>query len=87
MKTMTERDGDLPKTMAIIMSMAPALVFRTGVAYLRTRRRAHQTAQFVFKGMVSNGVPPETARRLADQYADDLSIRRIIRTASANRTK
>ncbi|MCZ7385322.1 MAG: hypothetical protein O8C63_11325 [Candidatus Methanoperedens sp.] len=76
---MTERDNDLPKTVAVIMVSIPSLVFRTGIVYLRTKRRARRGAKRVMKGMIQNGIPPELARKLADEYEAQLSLRTLMR--------
>lgn len=79
MKTMTEPGEDLPKTVATVMVAIPSLVVRTGFAYLMTKRKARKGARLVEKGMVENGVPPELARRLSEEYESDLSLHKIMR--------
>ena len=76
---MSKAEGDLPKTVAVIMVSIPSLVLGTGLAYLRTRKRARKNAKMVMKGMIESGVPPELAKRLADEYANQLSIKTIMR--------
>ena len=78
MKTMNERDGDLPKTFAVILASAPPLVIKLGVAYLRTKRKARRSAQDVLKGMVDSGVPLVVAKKLAEDYEARLSLRNIV---------
>ena len=79
MKMMNEREGDLPKTVAVIMVSIPSLVIRTGFVYLRTKRKARKGARKVMKGMIESGIPPELAKKLAEQYEAQLSIRTIMR--------
>jgi len=79
MKTMSEPEGDLPKTVAVIMIAIPSLVLRTGFVYLRTKRKARKGAKRVMKGMIESGIPPELAKKLAEQYEAQLSIRTIMR--------
>jgi hypothetical protein len=79
MKKMSEREGDLPKTVAVIMVSIPSLVIRTGLVYLRTKRRARKSAGKVMKGMIESGIPPELARKLAQEYEAQVSIRTIMR--------
>ena len=74
-----EREGDLPKTVAVIMVSIPSLVIRTGFVYLRTKRMARKGAKRVMKGMIESGIPPELARKLAGEYEAQLSIRTIMR--------
>jgi len=79
MKTMSEREDDLPKTVAVIMVSIPSLVIRTGFVYLRTKRKARKGARKVMKGMIESGIPPELAKKLAGEYEAQLSIRTIMR--------
>lgn len=76
MKTMSEREDDLPKTVAVIMVSIPSLVIRTGFVYLRTKRKARKGAKRVMKGMIESGLPPELAKKLAGEYEAQLSIDR-----------
>jgi len=79
MKMMNEREGDLPKTVAVIMVSIPSLVIKTGFVYLRTKRKARKGAKRVMKGMIESGLPPELAKKLAGEYEAQLSIRTIMR--------
>ena len=79
MKTMSEREDDLPKTVAVIMVSIPSLVIRTGFVYLRTKRKARNGAKRVMKGMIESGIPPELAKKLAGEYEAQLSLRTIMR--------
>jgi hypothetical protein len=79
MKTMSERDRNLPKTVAVIMASIPSLVLRAGFVYLRTKRKARKGAKRIMKGMIESGIPPELAKKLAEEYEAQLSIRTIIR--------
>jgi len=70
---------DLPEIVASVIVSIPPLVFRTGWAYLRMRKRAHEMSKQLELELVSGGIPPEYAGRLAEQYATDLSISKMIR--------
>ncbi len=74
----TEEKQDKVKVFANIMAYAPWLVLRVGVAYLRMRRHVNKTSRSFEKGLLSKGMPPHMARRLAYSYQEDLSIRRLI---------
>jgi hypothetical protein len=78
---MTDKEGsqDLPTIVASVMVTIPPLVFRTGWAYLRMRKHAQKASKKLELEFVSNGIPPEYAERLAEQYATDLSIKTMIR--------
>jgi len=70
---------DLPKIVASVMVMVPPIVFKTGWAFLKMRRRAHKVSRQLERQMVANGIPSEYAGRLAEQFETDLSIRKIVR--------
>jgi len=77
-KMRTERE-DLPKIVASVMVAVPGLGIRTGIIYLKTKRRLHKNAKHVMKGMIEGGMPEEIARSLANSYEEELSVRRIVR--------
>jgi len=78
---MTDKESsqDLPEIVASIMVAIPPMILRSGMAYLKMRRRAHDVSKRLEHELVSGGIPPEYAERLAEQYATDLSIRKMIR--------
>jgi len=77
--TDNETSRDLPKIMASVMATVPTLVFRTGWAYLRMKKRAQKASKQIEREFVSGGIPPEYAEKLAEQYASDLSVRKMMR--------
>ncbi len=79
MRTMTEPEEDIPKLVAAVLTAAPAIVVRTGYAYLSAKRKIRKGARLIEKGMVENGLPKELAHRLASEYEADLSLRRLMR--------
>ncbi len=80
MKTMTSKhDGNLPKTVAVIMTEIPAIALSTGWAYLKTKRRIRMGSKYVMKGLLESGMPKELAHQLVDQYETDLSVRKLIK--------
>ena len=82
---MSDPDGDIPKTVAVIMTTIPSLVLRTGFTYLRMKRKARKNAKKVMKGMIENGLPREYAKKLADAYDSGLRLRNIMGTFGAGR--
>ena len=74
-----EQKPDKVKVVASVMAYSPWLVLKVGIAVLRMKRRINRTAKSFEKGMLSRGLPPETAHRLAKSYEADLSIRKMIR--------
>ena len=74
----SKHDGDLPKTVAVIMTEIPAIALGTGWAYLKTKRRIRKGSKYVMKGLLENGMPKELARELVNQYETDLSFRNLV---------
>lgn len=76
---MTDNEGsqDLPTIVASVMVTIPNLVFRTGWAYLRMKKRAQKVSRQLERQFVSGGIPSEYAEKLAGQFETDLSIRRM----------
>lgn len=85
-KMRTDRE-DLPKIVASVMVAVPGLGIRTGLIYLRTKRRLHRNARSIMKGMVEGGMPEDFACRLADSYEAGLSIRNLTRTLGVSFSK
>lgn len=79
MRTRRSEDEDIPKLVASIMVTVPGLTIKSGFAYLRLRRKAHQSSKAMMSSMVREGIPEEYARRLSEAYAEDISIKRFIR--------
>ncbi len=73
-----DENEDLPKIVAAIAWNIPSLALRTGWAYLKMKKKAQRASKQVERGMIENGLPPEYARKLAEEFAGDLSIRRFI---------
>jgi len=69
---------NIPKIAASVMTALPSLVFKTGWAYLRMKKRARKSSKNFERQLVTDGIPLEFAEKLAEQYASELSIRRII---------
>lgn len=77
---MTDKESseDIPKIVASVMSAVPTLVIRTGWAYLRMKKRAQKASKEIEREFVANGIPPKFAEKLAEQYASELSIRKMM---------
>ncbi len=82
---MSEENEDLPLIMAEIIAAAPALLLRTGAAYLRHKGRSRTAAKTLASALVANGMPPVYAQQLAEGFASDLSIRRLLASARGPR--
>jgi|GEM_PF-1547208 len=75
----TEGEDDKVKLFASVVAYAPGLVLRTGVAFLRMKRRMRKTSRSFEKGLLSRGMPPELARRLALSYEGDMRTRTLMK--------
>jgi len=73
-----ERSGEFVRMVPVLMVEIPKMVFRFGVPFLRMKKRAQKAESHFRTGLIQSGMPPELARELSDQYAKDLSIRRIV---------
>lgn len=77
---MSEQKEDLPKIVASVAWMIPSLTLRTGWAYLKMKKKTQKTSKRVEMSMVDNGIPPEIARQLANQFAEDVSVHKWIKS-------
>lgn len=79
---MTERQDkpDIPKIVATVGTTAPALVMRLGVSYLRMKRSARKASRTFVTELERDGIPPELARRLGEEYGSELSLRKLLDT-------
>jgi hypothetical protein len=73
-----ERSGEFVRMVPALMVEIPKIVLKLGVPFLRMKKRAQKAERHFRTGLIENGIPPEFARELSDQYAKDLSIRRIV---------
>jgi hypothetical protein len=73
-----ERSDEFVKMVPVLMVEIPKMVLKLGVPFLRMKKRVQKAERQFRTGLEESGMPPELARELSDQYAKDLSIRRII---------
>ena len=73
-----EAGEDKVKVFAGVMAYSPMLVARVCVAYLRLKRRVRKTSRSFERGMLSRGMAPELARRLALSYEGDMRTRTVL---------
>lgn len=69
---------DRVKTFATVMATAPKLVVDVGWSFLKLKRRAKKCSLRMRSQLVEEGIPRELARRLADDYAGEFSVRKLI---------
>ncbi len=81
MNAMSEQTEDVPKTVAIIINKIPRLALGTAISYLRFKRRIRRFTNELERLMETNGVPRETAVRLAGAYEQDLRLKNLMRLA------
>jgi len=77
--TDNESSQDLPTIVASVMVAIPPLVFRTGWAYLRMKKRAQKVSIQLERQFVSGGIPSEYAEKLAEQFETELSLRTLVK--------
>lgn len=76
--TEQERRTDIPKLVATAMTAAPALALRLGVTYLKLKRRSRKMSRAFQARLEKDGVPPDLARKLGEEYGSELSIRKFL---------
>ena len=85
MMKMRSDNDDVPKLVASIMVAIPGLTLKSGFAYLRLRRKAHQNSKTMMSSMIQEGIPEEYAKRLSEAYAADMSIRKLMKGLGVSR--
>lgn len=77
---MTERGhkADIPKMVATAMTVAPGLTIRLGFSYLRMKRRSRMVSKAFRVKLEQDGVPPDLAKRLEDEYGSEISLRKLL---------
>jgi hypothetical protein len=68
-------------TVLMAAAYGPFLAIRLGVQYLRLKRRANQARGRFYRELVRGGLPKEHAAGLADQNAEAISIKSLVKTA------
>jgi len=73
-----ERSDEIVKMVPVLMVEIPKMALKLGVPFLRMKKRVQKAERQFRTGLEESGMPPGLARELSDQYAKDLSIRRIV---------
>ena len=79
MTQVARRDANIPKIVAMVMLLAPTLVMRVGVSYLRLRRGARRSGARLRSELLRLGMPPERAKTLSYAYESELKLTGILR--------
>jgi hypothetical protein len=61
------------------VAMAPPLVWRIGIAYLKMKRRSRRAEKTFRKALLDGGVPETYAKELTNEYTSFLSIRQLLK--------
>ncbi len=78
-ETMTDQ-RDLPKTLGVIITILPSLIFRFGGEFLRFRSRARRGAGVFQDELQRQGIDEATAARLASLYLEGSDPFKILRS-------
>ena len=73
---MTHEGDRLP---LVFMTEGPVLAFALGMEFLRFQARRRRGVRAFQRTLVTNGMPREHAARLAQDYHDAVSVRRMLR--------
>ena len=76
------RDG--PGLPLVLIAVIPAIAIRLGVGFLRYQSRRKQGVQTFREALVRSGMPREQADRLAQNYHEAGSLRKVLLSARAN---
>jgi hypothetical protein len=68
------------KYVRLALTKAPKIVLKIGWRYLKVKRKARKAETIFRKRLLAGGMDPESAARLAEDYASTVSIRQIITT-------
>jgi hypothetical protein len=60
-------------------AMAPPLIWRIGIAYLRMKRRSRRAEKTFRKALLAGGVPESYAKQLTNEFSSYLSIRQLLK--------
>jgi hypothetical protein len=77
---MSRKRAGLP---VILIAALPVVAVRLGVGFLRFQARRKRGVQGFRATLVRNGMPREQAARLAQNYHDAGSLRKVLRAAGA----
>ncbi len=69
---------DLPRIIGAIGAKAPGMMIRLGFSYLRHKKNTQRAYKTFVTTLERNGVPEEFAKELAETYASDISVRKMI---------
>jgi len=72
--------GEDREAILTVATHVPVLVIKLGITFLRAKRQANKSVKGFYKEMVRNGIPPQEARKLADEYTSTVSLRYWFRT-------
>jgi hypothetical protein len=76
------REG--PGLPLVLIAAIPSMALRLGVGFLRYQSRRKQGVQTFREALVRSGMPREQAERLAQNYHEAGSLRKVLRSAGAN---
>ena len=65
--------------MASILPKLPRLLIKFLWAYMRFKRKMKRSARAMKRGMIKNGMPRDLAKKLAESYEIDFSIRKLMK--------
>jgi len=74
---------DHPGLPIILIAGIPIVAVRLGVGFLRFQARRKRGVQRFRETLVRSGMPREQAERLAQNYHDAGSLRKVLRAAGA----
>ncbi len=70
----------MPEVVAIFMSRMPGIFWTLLTSYLRMKKQSRLAGKEFYGALVGNGVPPDMARELRDEYVNMFTITTLLRS-------
>jgi ABC-type long-subunit fatty acid transport system fused permease/ATPase subunit len=77
--------GNIPKWVAVAISMGTVATVRVGWAFLRAKKKAQRAERRFRRQLVSGGMDEEMARQLAERYIETVRLRKLVTGAIRGR--
>jgi hypothetical protein len=71
---------EMPEVVAIFMVRLPRMLWALFTSYLRMKKQAKLAGKEFYRALVENGVPPNMARSLQDEYCRMFNLSTIMKS-------
>lgn len=70
---------EMPEVIAIFMVQLPRMLWSLFTSYLRMKKQAKLAGNEFYRALIENGMPPNMARELRDDYCSMFNLTSIMR--------